>query len=165
MNGHSLLVVPLPGLVSVVPPLGQGRAVPHIPLVEPFADLDDLDDGALAELRAFFADVVPFPVRLADLSQFPGGSAYLTPEPGAPFRRLTLGVGRLFPELPRRRSPFGLVPHLPVSLPAREGLEELQVELGSWLPVTTQAREAALWWDGDDSVRVIATFPFGTSAA
>ncbi len=165
VTGHSLLVVPLPGLVSVAPPLGRGTTVPHVPLVEPFADLAHLDEGVLAELRAYFADVVPFRVRFSDVTEFPGGSAYLTPEPAAPFRHLTQGLLRLFPELPRRRSTFDVVPHLDVERAPGEGLEQLQSELEPWLPVETLAREAALWAREDGGIRALASFRFGTSAA
>jgi 2'-5' RNA ligase superfamily len=164
VRGHSLLVVPLPGLVSVVPPLGRGATVPHIPLVDPFEDLRLIDDGVLAELRDYFADVVPFAVRLRNLSQYPGGSAYLGPEPTAPFRRLTQGLLRLFPELPRPRPSFELVPHLAVEVAPGEDVETLREQLDPWLPVATLARQAALWWQ-EDGVRTLSTFPFGTSAA
>jgi hypothetical protein len=163
--GHSLLVVPLPGLVSVAPPLGGGVAVPHIPLLDPFTDPDALDDGVVAELRAYFADVVPFAVRLEHLSQFPTGPAYLTPEPTTAFRRLAVGVGRLFPELPRPRGTVDLVPHLTVPLAPGQGVDELREQLAPWLPLATIAREAALWWWGEDGIRTLATFAFGTSAA
>lgn len=159
------MVVPLAGLVSVVPPLGRGATVPHIPLVDPFAGMAHLDAGVVAELREYFADVVPFMVRLTDVSQFPGGSAYLTPEPASPFRHLTQGLLRLFPELPRRRGTFDVVPHLTVEAGPDERLEQLQAELEPWLPVTTLARQAALWWQEDGGVRTLATFPFGISAA
>jgi hypothetical protein len=139
--------------------------VPHVPLLDPFADLPALDEGVLAELRSYFADVVPFAIRLTDVSQFPGGAAYLTPEPGAPFRHLTQGLLRLFPEHARRRDTFDLVPHLTVQLGPGEDLQVLQLELDPWLPVATLAREAALWWLEEDGVRTLATFPFGTSAA
>lgn len=159
-----MLVVPLPGLVSVVPPLGRGAVVPHIPLVDPFADLTGIDDGVLAELRDYFGDVVPFAVRLTDLSQYPGGDAYLAPDPTAPFRRLTQGLLRLFPELPRPRPSFELVPHMAVELTPGEDIEVLRQQLDPWLPVATLARQAALWWQ-EDGMRTVSTFPFGTSAA
>ena len=160
-----MVVVPLPGLLSVVPPLGRSALVPHVPLLDPFAAVSDLDDGVLSELRSYFADVVPFALRLTDLSQFPGGSAYLTPEPAAPFRHLTAGLVRLFPEFARRRGMFDVVPHLTVQLGPGEDLERLRSDLDPWLPVATLAREAALWWLEEDGVRTLATFPFGTSAA
>lgn len=165
VTGHSLLVVPLPGLASVVPPLGRGATVPHVPLVDPFADLPHLDEGAFAEVRAYLADVVPFRVRFAEVSQFPGGSAYLVPDPAAPFRHIAQGLLRLFPEVPRRRGFFDVTPHLDVAAGAGATLEQLQDDLEPWLPVETLAREAALWWREGDSVRTLATFAFGTSAA
>lgn len=160
-----MVVVPLPGLLSVVPPLGRSALVPHVPLLDPFAAESDLDDGVLSELRSYFADVVPFAIRLTDLSQFPGGAAYLTPEPAAPFRHLAAGLVRLFPEFARRRGMFDVVPHLTVQLGPDEDLERLRSDLEPWLPVATLAREAALWWLEEDGVRTLATFPFGTSAA
>jgi hypothetical protein len=165
VTGHSLLVVPLPGLLSVAPPLAGGPSVPHIPLVDPFADTDAVEAGVVAELRGYFADVVPFPVRLTHLSQFPAGAAYLTPDPALPFRRLTQGVHRLFPELPRPRGTVDLVPHLTVPPPPGTPPEELGDQLGPWLPLATIAREAALWWWTDEGPRTIASFRFGTSAA
>lgn len=165
VTGLSLLVVPLPGLASVVPPLGRGPTVPHVPLVEPFTDLPHLDQGVLGEVRSYFADVVPFRVRFTEVTQFPGGSAYLVPDPAAPFRHLAQGLLRLFPELPRRRGLFDVSPHLDVAGGAGEDLEQLQAELDPWLPVETLAREAALWWREGDGVRALATFTFGTSAA
>jgi 2'-5' RNA ligase len=165
VTGHSLLVVPLPGLVSVAPPLGGGVAVPHIPLVDPFTLAHEIDDGVVSELRAYFSDVVPFPVRLPALSQFPNGPAYLNPEPSAPFRQLALGVGRLFPELPRPRGTVDLVPHLTVPQAPGLTLDDLRDQLAPWLPLATIAREAALWWWDEDGIRTLATFTFGTSAA
>jgi hypothetical protein len=159
------VVVPLPGLISVVPPLGREQTVPHVPLLGAFAEPDDIDEGVLGELRAYFADVVPFAVRLADVSQFPGGEAYLFPEPAAPFRHLAQGLVRLFPELPPRRDTVDLVPHLGVALRPGEDLEQLRHDLDPWLPVSTLAREAALWLPEEDGVRTLATFRFGTSAA
>jgi len=165
VTGRRLLVVPLPGLVALAPPLGVGVAVPHVPIVDPFPPADDLDQGVVAELRGYFADVVPFPVRLGALTEFPGGPPYLTPEPPAPFRRLAHGLARLFPELPRPRGTVDLVPHLTVPAAPGTPVEELRERLEPWLPVTTVAREAALWSWAEDGVRTLATFPFGTTAA
>ena len=165
VTGHALLVVPLPGLVSAVPPLARRTDVPHVPLLEPFVGPPDLDEGILGELRSYFADVVAFRVRLTYVSQFPGGSPYLAPEPGAPFRHLTQGLLRLFPEVPRRRATFDVIPHLDVEQIAGEDLDELQAELEPWLPVAAMAREAALWWRESAGVKTLATFAFGTSAA
>lgn len=165
MSGHSLLVVPLPGLLSVVPALARGQVTPHVRLIAPFTAAADLDEGVLGELRTFFADVVPFQVTLADLTQFPGGSAYLVPEPAAPFRRLTQKLLQLFPELPRRREFGEAAPHLEVPLGRGEDLEVLRRDLAPWLPVTVMARVAELWWVEDGQTRTLATFGFGTSAA
>lgn len=160
-----MVVVPLAGLLSVVPPLARDAVVPHVPLLDPFADLPALDAGVLGELRSYFADVVPFTVRLSEVSQFPAGSAYLAPDPAAPFRHLSQGLMRLFPEFSRVRGRFDLVPHVSVQVGPGEDLDQLVSELDPWLPVATLAREAALWWLEEGGVRTLATFRFGTSAA
>lgn len=165
VTGHSSLVVPLTGLLSVAPPLDAGPSAPHIPLVDPFTDPDDLDDGVVAELRNYFADVVPFQVHLTDLSQFPSGPAYLTPHPAAPFRHLAQGISRRFPELPRPRGTVDLVPHVTVPLAPGTSVEGLRAQLAPWLPLSTMARGAALWSWTEEGPRTIASFAFGTSAA
>lgn len=163
VTGRCLLVVPLAGVASAVPRLETPASVPHVTLVDPFTL--PADEGTVAELEMFFADVVPFAVRLVGVSQFPSGSTYLTPEPATPFRRLTHELNRVFPELPRRPASFEDAPHVPVTLREDETLENLQQELEPWLPATTVAREATLWeYDGHE-VRTVAVFPFATSAA
>lgn len=156
-------MVPLPGVASAVPRLAAPTALPHVTLVDPFTLTPD--EGTVAELEMFFADVVPFAVRLEGVAQFPSGSTYLSPEPTAPFRRLAHELNRVFPELPRHPASFEDAPHVPVALRDDETLEDLQQEVDPWLPVTTVAREATLWeYDGGE-VRTVAVFPFATSAA
>lgn len=158
-------MVPLPGLLTVVPALARGPVTPHVTLVSPFTATAEPDEGVLGELRTFFADVVPFEVTLDALTQFPGGSTYLVPEPATPFRRLSQRLLRLFPELPRPREIGEAAPHLEVPLGRGEDVEVLRRDLAPWLPVTTMARVAELWWTEGDETRTLATFGFGTSAA
>jgi hypothetical protein len=62
---------------------------------------------------------VPFStvqVSLAKISQFPGETLYLVPEPEDPFRELTLGIWRCCPETPPYRGRYStVVPHLTVA--------------------------------------------------
>ena len=46
-----MVVVPLPGLLSVVPPLGRSATAPHVPLVEPFV----ISGGTMRERRSLVA--------------------------------------------------------------------------------------------------------------
>ena len=149
---HSVLVVPVPEAVGVVPDA-------HITLLSPFATKEELTDGLLGELEEFFADVVPFAFRLTDLAQFPGGTLYLSPEPVAPFRSMTHELHRLFPEYPPYGGQFDdVIPHL--SVPATTADEAVR------MPITANARGVQLWWLNDDrTIEVLETFPFGTTAA
>lgn len=174
---YSLLVVPVAELESVVRPRLERRSPEytftdpdethaHITLLAPFATKDELTDGVLAELETFFGDVTPFTFDLTKICEFAGGTTYLSPEPAAPFRRLTLELWRRFPEYPPYGGEFGdVVPHLSVYLPEGEGADLLRFELGPRLPITTQATEASLFWFEPGKLRVLETFPFGTSAA
>lgn len=174
---HSLLLIPVPELESVVRPRLHRRSpefvaedpedvTAHITLLGPFADLADIDQGMVSELRSFFADVTPFAFELTGISRFPGGGTYLTPEPAGPFRRLTHELFRRFPEYPPYSGQFDdVVPHLTVPLPEGEDADTLRFQVAPRLPIWAYAREAALfWWEANHS-HTVETFPFGTTAA
>lgn len=174
---HSALLIPVPELESVVRPRLERRSPGYLPLdpeetsahvtlLGPFAQLDAIDEGVLAELRVFFGDVTPFPFELTQICQFPGGRVYLSPESVSPLRQLAHELWRRFPEYP----PFGaefddVVPHLSVPIPDGESLDTLRFELEPRLPITVHAREAALWWFEPDGCRTLATFGFAMTAA
>lgn len=180
---HSLLMVPAPELDPVVRPrlerrspelvpAGEDEVVAHVTLLSPFADLFDLGHGIVAELEAFFGDVLPFDYRLSDVLEFPGGTTYLSPVPAAPFRHLTHELAHRFPEYPHYDGAFDeVVPHLSVPLPGGNDSEraheraQLDFELGPRLPLTAHAREARLYWWEPGRCRTLEVFPFGTSAA
>lgn len=174
---HSLLTVPVPELDTVVRrrlercapehlPLEADDTVAHITLLGPFGNREQVTEGVLAELRRFFSDVTPFDYRLTRVSRFPGGTVYVTPEPAAPFRQLTLGLTRRFPEHPPHLGAFDdVVPHLGVPLLPDEDVADVEAELAGRLPVTVRAHEAALYWWEDGACGTLESFPFGTSAA
>jgi 2'-5' RNA ligase len=174
---HSLLLVPVPEAEHVVRPRLERRSpgllppdpeetVAHITLLGPFADLAEIDDGLVSELRDFFADVLPFPFRLTGISEFPGGTVYLAPAPSMPFRQLTHELARRFPEFPPYGGAFDeVVPHVSVSIPDGEDADSLRFELEPRLPITAHAREATLFWWEPGKSRTLETFTFGTTAA
>ena len=179
-GAYSCLVVPVPELEPVVRPrlertaptyLFRDRAEPgsahaQITLLAPFAGKGEIDDGMLRELDAFFADVTAFTFRLTAVGEFSGGATYLTPDPSAPFRRLTRQLVTRFPEYPPFGGAFGdLVPHISVPVPPDETPESVRADLEERLPITANAREAQLVWFEPDAVGVLARFPFSTSAA
>ena len=145
---HSVLVVPVREAEELV-------AHAHVTLLSPFAAKEDVTDGMLGELDQFFGDCTPWSFRLAEVAVFPSGTTYLAPEPVAPFRSLTHALWRHFPEYPPYGGQFDdVVPHL--SVPEGFTLRE---------PIAAYARTAELWWHDEGVVDVLATFPFGTTAA
>lgn len=166
MTGRALLVVPLPGLAGSVPRLAEsGYPSPFLALLDPF--LPAPDAGTLAELTRLFGDVVPFATQVVGVSEFPGGTAYLAAHPLKPFRQLTHEVAHRFPEAGHHPASLADRPHVHLSRSPGESLEDLQREVEPWLPASALTAEAALWWQHEKSgaVTVVATFPFGTSAA
>jgi hypothetical protein len=180
-GAYSCLVVPVPELEPVVRPrlertsptylfrdsdTGPDRIHAHVTLLAPFAGEGEIDDGMLRELDAFFADVTAFTFRLTAVGEFGGGATYLTPDPSAPFRRLTRQLVGRFPEYPPFGGEYGeVVPHISVPVPEDETPESVRADLEERLPITANAREAQLVWFEPDAVRVLARFPFSTSAA
>ena len=142
-------------LVLPVPEAGSVVDDPHIVLLSPFLPVDQVDDGVLAELGQFFAEVVPFTFVLGEVARFPGGTPYLPPQPVTVFRRLTHALRQHFPEaVPAATRLETWTPHLRVDEdPETSG------------PIEAHAREALLRVTDPDGTRVLATFRFGTSAA
>ncbi len=89
---------------------------PHITVLYPFIAPRQLDAAALETLRRFFAGQAPIAFQLEEPRRFGGETLYLAPEPSEPFRLLTLGVWRLFPEAPPYAGRWpDIVPHLSVA--------------------------------------------------
>ncbi len=139
------LVVPVTEVADSVPDA-------QIAVLDPFLLAGQVDEGVLAELRDFFAGMVPFAYVLGDPARFPSGASYLPPQPVGTFRRMTYGLRRAFPEVVGPSTSLDtVVPHL--ALP-----EGVVVRT----PLEVHAREARLLGADDE---VLATFRFGTSAA
>ncbi len=139
------LVVPVPELTARVPGA-------HIPLLDPFLAVGEIDEGVIAELRELFSELVPFAYVLGEPARFPSGVAYLPPQPVNVFRRITHSLRRAFPEtIGPATSLDTVIPHLLLT-------EESEVPT----PLEVHAREAVLL-EGESSV--LATFRFGTTAA
>lgn len=170
-GGHSVLLVPVPQLEPVVrPPLERWapdylHAEPdavhaHITLLGPFVPREELTEQVLVDLRAFFAQVEPFSFELARLDRFPGdGLVHLVPEPTEPFRALTARLWRDYPQCPPYGGRFGdVIPHL--SLDHAATTADLAPLVAPFVPVTTTAGAAELYWYEPHRSRPLARFPF-----
>lgn len=140
--------------------------VAHVTLLAPFFPEAEVDDGVIEDLARFFADVTPFDVSFAEVCEFPSGITYLAPEPASTFRRLTQELHRMFPEFPPYGGAFDeVVPHLTVPLAPGEDTASFRASVARSLPLTTQAVEAVVVHVEEDATHVIATLPFGITAA
>lgn len=138
----------------------------HITLLAPFLPLEQIDDGVINELARCFADVTPFSFTLTEVCEFPGGVTYLAPDPASTFRRITQELHRNFPEFPPYGGAFDeVVPHLTVPLAPGEDTDSLRIAVNRLLPITGHAVEAALVHVEPGETHVIATLPFGITAA
>lgn len=150
-----------PGLL----PRDRGVAA-HITLVAPFLPPSRIDDGVLDELAERLGDITSFGFALTEVCEFPDGTAYLSPEPAAPFRHLALDLHRQFPEASSGViSIDDVVPHLTVPLLPDETAADLRSLLRDSLPVTGHAVEANVVHVEEGNLHVVATLPFGVSAA
>lgn len=144
----------------------DGGVLAHITLLAPFMPEADIDDGVIADLERYFADVTAFDYTLEGVSQFPVGPTYLVPEPATVFRRLTHGLLRFFPEFPPYGGEFAeVVPHVSVPLLDGEDVDSLRREIAHRLPIEARAHSATLVRIAEGDTCTLATFPFGTTAA
>jgi 2'-5' RNA ligase len=118
------------------------RGVPaHITVLFPFAAPDAISAGTKDAVRDVVADFTAFSFELSRLERFPAGALYLSPDPAAPFVRLTEAMAERFPAYP----PYGgmhpvVIPHLTVA-------QTLDAPIGKFadierhLPIRCVARE------------------------
>jgi 2'-5' RNA ligase len=138
----------------------------HITLLAPFRAPDLIDDGVIRHLQSLFAEIASFTFELTEVCEFPSGITYLAPEPAATFRWLTQQLHHAFPEFPPYGGAFDdIVPHLTVPLAPGEDSDSLRATLTAGLPIQAHALEATLVQVAEDDTRVLATLPFGNSAA
>jgi 2'-5' RNA ligase len=142
----------------------------HITLLYPFKAPDEIDSLILGKLHDCFARAEPIRFSLGTIRRFPADVLYLAPEPGEPFRQLTLSIWNLFPQNP----PYGgkwpdIVPHLSVaSVPDERQLttiaDEFTKAAQGKLPIHATASKVALMESRSGRWRVSAMFSLGGPA-
>ena len=153
---ESGIIVPIPEAEAAVGHLrslhdAQARyGVPaHITLLYPFAHPTRVSD-AVDILRQVFRDVLTFEFSLAEIRRFPA-TAYLHPEPSAPFVQLSEMLARQWPEFPPYGGAFRtVIPHLTVAdRVTTDVLDMVDSNVSKHLPVRCRATEAWLMCSDD----------------
>ena len=144
--GAEALVAPFRAEYDPVAPAGMP---PHVTILVPFLEEDDITEDVLRKLKHHFAGVAPFDCVLRETGSFPG-VLYLKPEPEATFSDVMTATSALFPTLlPYGRTDIEQVPHLTVAHAGvqqefdaiRARFEERLAEHG---PVSDSVSEATL---------------------
>jgi 2'-5' RNA ligase len=172
-TGHSVLVVPVPGLDDFV----RERTVrydasflssdpafvhAHITLLGPWLEQPTADD--LRTVAEILAAEPPFAFELAEVGCFPDGNLHLVPQPHEPFGRLTASLAAAFPQTPPYEGRYArVVPHLTLehSLTGAT-VTALEAELGDHLPVRARADRVDLQWWANDDCHVRHTWELGS---
>jgi 2'-5' RNA ligase len=139
------------------------RGVPaHITLLYPFAPpsqtLNEID-----ALKRLFAGVPAFEFSLTEVGRFPA-TAFLHPDPPAPFEELTDMIARRWPQWPPYRGTFSsTIPHLTIADHAEtDVLDAVQRTVSIHLPIKCRAVAAWLLCSNDAGAwSRIQIFPFG----
>lgn len=165
------LVVLVPEAESVVSevrarhdPAVQLGLPAHVTLLFPFMPPEAVSAPVQHSLRNLFAGFESFSVCFAEACRWPQ-TAYLAPEPGAPFIALTRGIAAAFPEYPPYEGRHAdIVPHLTVgegsAAAAEQAREEISVVLAEGGPVRSICRAATLLENSGGPWRVMHTYPF-----
>jgi 2'-5' RNA ligase len=129
-----------------------GVGVPsHVTIVFPFMPVARLTPDVRRLLVAIAAAHEPFDVRFARVGRFPG-VVYLTPEPSAPFSRLTEAVVARFPEYPPYDGAFDVViPHLTLVESAAAPLDGIAEAAEHHLPFTRPVSSLEVLVEGTDA--------------
>lgn len=103
----------------------------HITVLVPFMSPERISETVLQRVRHALSRVPAFSFQLFKVQRFPA-TAYLAPEPAAPFISLTQSLVHSFPEYP----PFGgehesIIPHLTVAHGSASKAEVAALELAA----------------------------------
>ena len=141
----------------------------HITLLVPFMDPALITDEVLARARRVLQRTAPFSFVLGKVGRFPE-TAYLAPEPAAPFIEMTRALMKEFPDFP----PYDglhddIVAHLSVAhgnaLHAEEAAIELQARLLASGAVHANCIEVALIENSSGRWQDFHVFPLPHNAA
>jgi 2'-5' RNA ligase len=103
----------------------------HVTILVPFMALDQITSTILIHAHAALTQVKSFGFSLSKVGRFPA-TAYLAPEPAAPFIALTRALAQEFPDFPPFRGEHeSIIPHLTVANGHADEAEVAAAELAS----------------------------------
>ena len=151
LAGESAVIVPVQVPVAVNrlrdrmdPSAAQGVPA-HVTLLYPFMAPEQLKEDVRRRVEEIVAAEPVFPFALTSVERWPN-VVYLTPEPDAPFRRLTRALAAAFPDYPPYEGAHSeVVPHLTVAQDVPDDwYAAAEHALPAMLPIRDLAREAWL---------------------
>ncbi len=172
--GHSVLVVPVPALESLVRERSRHydpayvAADPtfphaHVTLLGPLVDISGLTKEVCGTVGAVLRRHRRFAASFGQVAQFPDGMIHLLPDDESPFRRLTADLAVAFPEHP----PYGgrypdPRPHVTLDRAAPGvDVETVRRWVARLTPALVEVGEVRLSWYEQDACRTLATWPLG----
>ena len=135
----------------------------HITVLAPFMPPQSITEAVLCRVHQALSASPAFSFSLSQVHRFPA-TAYLAPEPAAPFIALTEGLVREFPEHP----PFGgefesIVPHLTVAHGNAADAEVAALELAAAVrvhgPIASACTSVALLENSSGFWKELHAFP------
>lgn len=170
--GHSVLVVPVPGVEEYVRRrtsfydstfLSRDPAFSHahLTLLGPWLPEPSADDLAVVGQIARSAD--PFDYTLARVEAFRDGVIHLVADEPAPFEELTRALVDAFPQCPPYAGTFpDPVPHVTLDrIGAGIDVESVRGDLAGSVPVSGRAERIDLQWWANNDCRVLDSWPLG----
>ncbi|MBB3178623.1 GNAT family N-acetyltransferase [Variovorax sp. Sphag1AA] len=151
----SAFIVKVPAAEPLVRPLREGfdatskLGVPaHITVLVPFMDPGDITAGVLEKAQRALEQTAAFSFELSSVGRFPA-TAYLVPEPAAPFVAMTRALAEAFPDFqPYAGEHHSVVPHLTVAhgsaAEADEAEEALRLHVDQGAAVTANCSSVTL---------------------
>jgi 2'-5' RNA ligase len=122
----------------------------HVTILFPFLAEVDLLPAVRRDLVRIAATLEPFEVRFTGIGRFPR-AAYLTPQPSAPFARLTAAIVARYPDHPPYEGAFDeVVPHLTLVESATAPLDEIAAAAARHLPFTRRVDAIEVLVEGSD---------------
>jgi GNAT superfamily N-acetyltransferase/2'-5' RNA ligase len=172
----SAFIVKVPGAESLVGSLRERfdatskLGVPaHVTVLVPFMDSGDITAGVLEKAQRALELTVAFSFELSSVGRFPE-TAYLVPEPAAPFVAMTRAIAEAFPDFqPYAGEHKDVVPHLTVAhgsaADADDVAKALRLRFNQGATVRAQCSSVALIENSSGRWRDLHVFHLPPSAS